>query len=311
VAIPTNKPQNRILLVGGIFFALLAGVVVYLAVSRSSSTGNPPTASVPVVVAQEEIPAGSSISAAMVTVADYPAANVPRDYFGSTSQAVGRTALVTISAGTPITSDLTATGGSTGATTSTLPTSRFTIADGYEALAIPASGSAAGTTVEQMTVGYYIQPGDQIDIIADLGGPLTVDHALVYAFQDVPVLAVGYTASAAPPASPSPGATAAAALQAPTYFVVEMQPAQAEEMTALLTQSFAQTSGNPQTAGAPPLVLKYLLRPADEYGQFTWNRKVTPNTVSFAPHDIALPSGALTPQVLCQVLGGSGSECAG
>jgi hypothetical protein len=38
VAIPSNKPQNRILLVGGIIFALLAGVVVFIAVSKSSST---------------------------------------------------------------------------------------------------------------------------------------------------------------------------------------------------------------------------------------------------------------------------------
>ena len=37
-----------------------------------------------------------------------------------------------------------------------------------------------------MTVGYYIQPGDQIDIIADLGGPTSTSHAVTYAFQDVP-----------------------------------------------------------------------------------------------------------------------------
>ncbi len=314
MAIPSNKPQNRILLVGGIIFALLAGVVVYLAVSNRSGTGTA-SATVSVVVAAQEIGAGSVISASDLAISQYPPQNVPRDYYASTSQAVGRTAAVTISAGTPITAELTTSANSSGATSPNSPTGVFTIADGYEALAIPASSSSTGTSVDQMTVGYYVQSGDQIDIIADLGGPATVDHALVYAFQDVPVLAVGYAAAAAAAPSPSPGAAATTTLPAPSYFVIEMQPAQAEEMTALLSQSFSQytpaSGSSPAAVGNPPLVLKYLLRPADEYGKFTWNTKATPNTVGFAPKTISLPTGALTPQALCLALGGSSTECSG
>jgi hypothetical protein len=110
-----------------------------------------------------------------------------------------------------------------------------------------------------------------------------------YVFQDIPVLAVGYpaatttTSAAATPddhggTRPSPR---------PAYFVVEMTRAQAEQITALLTGDFAQTStatGSTQPSpGATPVVLKYVLRPTSEYGSFTVNDTVNPHTVTFGP----------------------------
>jgi Flp pilus assembly protein CpaB len=305
VAIPSNKPQNRILLVGGILFALLAGVVVYLAVSKSSTPSTPATQTLQVVVAATNIEAGSQLTASNLVVHPYLVQDQPAGSYGATSELIGKIVPVAVSAGTPITSQLLTTTGAAGTTAAAGP---FTIAEGYVALAIPASGSATGSSVDQMTVGYYIQPGDQIDIIADLGGPTPTSHAVTYAFQDVPVLEVGYTATSA---AASPAASASATLSAPAYFVVEMPRYQAELITAILSDNFAQSStatGSTQPSpGATPVVLKYVLRPTSEYGSFTVNDTVNPHTVTFTPVTINLPSGdtqPVTPSQLAQALGG-------
>jgi Flp pilus assembly protein CpaB len=302
VAIPSNRPQNRILLVGGILFALLAGVVVYLAVSRSSSPAANSTPTVPVVVASTTIDAGSPLTAANLIVRSYPEQDVPTDSYTTPSQLIGKTIPVAVSAGTPITQQLLNTTSAAAGTAANTATP-FTIAEGYVALAIPASGSATGSTADQMTVGYYVQTGDQIDILVELGGSTTTSYAVTYAFQDVPVLAVGYAAST----TASPAASPAATLATPTYFVVEMPRYDAELMTAVLSGDFAQSSGSPATAGNPPVVLKYVLRPTADYGKFTVNSSVTPHTVTFTPNIINLPSGdtePVTPSQLAQALGG-------
>ncbi len=298
MAIPSNRPQNRILLVGGILFALLAGVVVYLAVSKSSSSTNA-TPTVPVVVAAADLNAGSVLTSANLTTHPYLQQDVPSDSYTSPSQVVGKTLPVAVTAGTPITLQIlnatTATGG-----TAPTPSSPFTIAEGYVALAIPASGTNAGSTVDQMTVGYYIQAGDQIDIIAELGGPTGTSYNVSYAFQDVPVLEVGYAAAAS---TSSPAASPAATLTAPAYFVVEMPRYDALMMTAMLSGDFAQSTGSPPTDGNPPVVLKYVLRPTSDYGKFTVNTSVTPNTVTFTPSIINLPTGDTSPVTPGQLAG--------
>ncbi len=306
MAIPSNKPQNRILLVGGILFALLAGVVVYLAVSKSSTPATSSTPTVSVVVAATNIEAGSQLTASNLVVHPYLVQDQPAGSYTASNQLIGKIVPVAVSAGTPITSQLLTTTGAAGTSAASGP---FTIAQGYVALAIPASGSATGSSVDQMTVGYYIQPGDQIDIIADLGGPNPNDHAVTYAFQDVPVLEVGYTASSATGASPA--ASASATLSAPAYFVVEMPRYQAEMISAILSGDFAQSttpSGSTvPSPGTAPVVLKYVLRPTSEYGSFTVNDTVTPHTVTFTPVTINLPSGdtqPVTPSQLAQALGG-------
>jgi Flp pilus assembly protein CpaB len=261
VAIPSNKPQNRILLVGGILFALLAGVVVFIAVSKSSSTP-PAQPTNQVVVAATDIIAGSQLSAANLMTRAYLVPDVPPDSYTTPSQLIGKTLPVSVSAGTPITEQLLqATAGSSSTSTLPTPTNQLPIADNDVALAIPASGGTPNTTVDQMTVGYYILAGDQIDIIGDLGGTTATSHQVQYVFQDIPVLGVGYAAPTTTPASGSATTTAAPTLAAPSYFVVEMTRAQAEEMTALLTGNFTPAAG-----GNPALVLKYVLRPTNEYG---------------------------------------------
>jgi Flp pilus assembly protein CpaB len=258
VALPSNKPQNRVLLLGGIVFALLAGFVVFLAVQRSTGTPAQGTTSTDeVVVAAATIATGEKITASELTTHAYPTNIVPVGYLSLESQAIGKIAAVTITAGTPITSELLTT--TPGSVTVPIPGNQLDIAPGDVALAIPASGSTSDESTALMTVGYYIQAGDHIDILVDDGGPDATSNDVSYGFQDVPVLAVGgqTTSTASPAASPA----AAAAPAAPTYLVIELPRAQAEIMTALLTARFASSA-----TGNPPTVLKYVLRPISEYG---------------------------------------------
>ena len=275
MAIPSNKPQNRILLVGGIIFALLAGVVVFIAVSKSSNTP-PAQPETPVVVAATAITAGSQLSATNLTTREYLNIDLPANYYTTTTQVVGQTLPVAVSAGTPITEALLqAAPGSSGVSTLTTPGDQLPIANNEVALAIPAHGATPDTTVDQMSVGYYILAGDQIDIIGDLGSSATNSHQVQYVFQDIPVLAVGYAAATTTPASGTATTTAAPTLSAPSYFVVEMSRSQAEEMTALLTGDFTPVAG-----GNPALVLKYVLRPTSEYGTTNSSGAFVPKIVS-------------------------------
>jgi hypothetical protein len=114
------------------------------------------------------------------------------------------------------------------------------VSKGHVALAIPASGpqNSPDYAGDLFSVGYYIQAGDHIDILIDPGsGP----PAVRYSFQDVPVLRTG--------------AANAAANAAPSVYIVELPRQQAEELTFLITHRGPQT------------VLKYVLRPRDEYGK--------------------------------------------
>jgi Flp pilus assembly protein CpaB len=215
-----------------------------------------------VVVAATAITAGSQLSAANLTTREYLNIDLPTNYYTTTTQVVGQTLPVAVSAGTPITEALLqATPGSSGASTLTTPGDQLPIANNDVALAIPAHGATPDTTVDQMSVGYYILAGDQIDIIGDLGGPTATSHQVQYVFQDIPVLAVGGATPTTTPAGGTATTTAAPTLSVPSYYVVEMSRSQAEEMTALLTGSFTSVAG-----GNPALVLKYVLRPTSEYG---------------------------------------------
>lgn len=237
MAIQPNKPQNRVFLLVGIVLAAAAAVAVLFTISRSGS--NVPTTNV--VVAKSAIPAGTSITADLLTTAALPQASFPADALTDPAQAVGKTAPVAVSQNTPITAALLAT------TVPSIPgqvaIAHLDITKGYVALAIPAAGGTTGfLTADQTAVGFYIQPEDHIDIIIDpaTGGQ---PSSARYAFQDVRVLRVG---------------AANAAANAPvTVYIVELPRNQAEIITALITDKSA----------TPRTILKYVLRPQSEWGK--------------------------------------------
>ena len=241
MAIQTNKPQNRVFLIVGIVLAAAAAAAVLFAVSGNVSKTSVPTANV--LVAKATIAAGTSITPDLLTTAPLPLGSFPTDSFTDPSQAVGKIAPVTLSANIPLTASLfaSATAGPTG----TGVVTHLDITKGYVALAIPAGGASGtpGLVAEQMSVGYYIQPEDHIDILIDPGIPNRPE--VRYAFQDVRVLRVG--------ANPGTGTASATAVNS---YIIELPRNQAEIMTALLTDR----AGN-------MVVLKYVLRPQAEWGK--------------------------------------------
>ena len=237
MAIQPNKPQNRVFLIVGIVLAAAAAAAVLFAVSGTVSKNSVPTANI--VVAKTSIPAGTAITADLLTTAPLAQGSFPADSFTDPGQAVGKVAPVTLSANIPLTASLFAS--ATTGTTGTGVVTHLDITKGYVALAIPAGfPSQPALAGEQLSVGYYIQPEDHIDILVTPAGKPGVR----YAFQDVRVLRVGASTGAAP----------AAATAAVNSYVIELPRNQAEIMTALVT-------------GTNQLVLKYVLRPQAEWGK--------------------------------------------
>ena len=238
MAIQPNKPQNRVFLIVGIVLAAAAAAAVLFAVSGTVSKNNVPTANV--VVAKSSIAAGTSITPDLLTTAPLAQGSFPADTFTDPGQAVGKIAPVTLSANIPLTASLFAS--ATTGTPGTGVVTHLDITKGYVALAIPAGVSGNSTLIgEQMSVGYYIQPEDHIDILVTPGNKPGVR----YAFQDVRVLRAGA----------STGGAAAATTATVNSYVIELPRNQAELMTALTTAQGTQ------------VVLKYVLRPQAEWGK--------------------------------------------
>jgi len=151
-------------------------------------------------------------------------------------------------------------------------------------MAIPAAppapaASATGTQVnstglsaDQASAGFYIQPGDHIDILIDPG-----NGGIRYAFQDLPVLRVG--------------ASGGEAGSAATVYIVEVPRSQSELLAALVTlRGVVKTSPTDVTPG--PFVVKYVLRPQSEWGKmaadgssYTPNYEATTGPAVPAPAD--------------------------
>jgi Flp pilus assembly protein CpaB len=226
-----------------------AAAVAVLLLVRSNAPAN----EVSVVVSDASIPAGTTLTPAMVIVAQVPVAAKPGDAFADPVAVVGKTTTVALAANTPLvpaffsTPALSVTSSGTGSTALSVETQ---ITKGYVAVAIPTTsavsagftpGAAANLSSDLVAAGYYILPGDHIDILVDTG---IGQGGVRYSFQDVIVLRVG-TSSAT-------GAASAGA----AMLLVEVPRSQAELLTALTSNS-----------GAHEFVLRYVLRPESEWGK--------------------------------------------
>ena len=267
MSIPASKPNNRIFLLLGIVLAALAfGGVLFALRSSSGST-------VSVVVAKDTINAGTTITSDQLTTVDLPQASVPSDAYQVASAVTGKTTSVTIGKNDPMVpaffaaTPLSGTATTTSANGTSVPVSLETsITKGFVAMAIPAAGAlppsnnpscppsftpvqANSVTGDLTSTGFYIQPGDHIDIVAlDLNN---CSFSTRFTFQDLPVLRVGIQGSSS--ASPS-------------VYIVEVSRSQAE-----LLAGFSVGISN-KTA------LRYVLRPESEWG------KVTPGNTAYTPN---------------------------
>ena len=265
MSIQASKPNNRVFLLLGIILAALAFGGVLFALRQNSSS----TATQSVVVAKKAIPAGTTITADLITTVDEPTNAVPTDAYTVVTAVVSKTTTVAVGANDPIVpaffaaQPLAAQATTTGPNGTTTPVSLETqITKGFVALAIPAAatGTGTGTAADLNSVGYYILPGDHIDILIDPGTPGS--PGVRYSFQDVPVLRVGDASTS--------GAT-------PAVYVVEVPRSQAELLTALVTNKGTQT------------VVKYVLRPQAEWG------KVAADNSSYSPNYENANTGASLP----------------
>jgi Flp pilus assembly protein CpaB len=260
VAIQANKPNSRIFLLLGIVLAAAAAVAVLLLV-RSNGTGN----EVSVVVTNASVPAGTTLTQAMVVVAQVPATTKPGDAYTDPTAVIGKTTTVALATNTPLvpaffsTPALSVTSSGTGSTAISVETQ---ITKGYIAMAIPGastlpstytSGQQANFTPELVSAGGYILPGDHIDILVTNDAPGSTLGNLRYSFQDVLVLRVGVAGAAA---------TANSAV-----LLVEVPRSQAALLTALVIGD-----------GDHEVVVKYVLRPQSEWG------KLAPDGSSYKPN---------------------------
>jgi Flp pilus assembly protein CpaB len=282
VAIQANKPNSRIFLLLGVVLAAAAAVAVLLLV-RSNAPAN----EVNVVVSDTAIPAGTTLTPAMVIVTQVPVNAKPGDAYTDPVAVVGKVTQVALADNTPIvpgffsTPSLSITSTGTGATITDVESQ---ITKGYVALAIPTSASVPTTltSLQQNNVSgplvsaaYYILPGDHIDILVQAtNGSLGVR----YTFQDLIVLRVGDSGTAA-------GAT-------PDTLLVEVQRAQAPLLAALMV------------GDGHEFIVKYVLRPESEWGKLTATGYTANYENSGDPSIPVVKQTIVTPSTLDSLFGG-------
>jgi Flp pilus assembly protein CpaB len=284
VAIQANKPNSRIFLLLGVVLAAAAAVAVLLLV-RSNSPAN----EVSVVVSDTSIPAGTTLTPAMVVVAQVPLTAKPGDAYTDPVAVVGKVTQVALANNTPLVPgffstpalSITSSGSGNGTTVTDVETQ---ITKGYVAIAIPTNASLPTTltslqannfTAPLVSAAGYILPGDHIDIMVQ---STTGSSGLRYTFQDIVVLRAG-----------SSGSTATASAD---VLLVEVPRAEAPLLTGLVI------------GDGHEFIVKYVLRPESEWGKLTATG-YTPNYQSTtAPNVPAVKQTIVTPSTLDSLFGG-------
>jgi Flp pilus assembly protein CpaB len=146
------KRSNRLVLLIGVFLAVIAFIAVIVLQSRPTETP-PAEVKQPTVVAAADIPLGVKITAEMVTKIDLPAAGRSATAFGDTSQVVGRVVRQAVAKDAQLTAE---TFGET--TTGTIGN-----------IDVPPTKRAITVQVDQVTgVGTTIKPGDYVDMVVGI-----------------------------------------------------------------------------------------------------------------------------------------------
>jgi Flp pilus assembly protein CpaB len=178
---------NRRFLFLALILAVLSAVLVYAAVTRSGG-GESAAVDTPVVVATQDIAAGTEISSGMVEVQNYADTQVPTGSLGSTDLAVGKVAKVNIAAREPVLS--------TKLVDTSIPVDENVLSYIIEAQ----MRGMAIETVEVVGAGGLVLPGDHVDVYwlptdprEDTPAVLLAENVEVLAVQQA-VLDIGPTA---------------------------------------------------------------------------------------------------------------------
>jgi Flp pilus assembly protein CpaB len=282
VAIQANKPNSRIFLLLGVVLAAAAAIAVLLLV-RSNAPAN----EVGVVVADSNIPAGTTLTPAMVIVTQVPLTAKPGDAYVDPVGVVGKVTQVAIADNTPLVPgffaapSLSITSSGTGSAAVDVESQ---LTKGYVAIAIPTNSAIPlnSSTLQQnnfigplVSAAGYIVPGDHIDILVQsTNGSLGVR----YTFQDLIVLRVG--------------ASGETASTSPQVLLVEVSRAQAPLLSALVV------------GAAHEFIMKYVLRPESEWGKLDISGYKPNYEASGSPNLPAVTQTVVTPGMLDSLFGG-------
>jgi pilus assembly protein CpaB len=197
------KRSNRLVLLVGVFLAIVAFVGILLLVRNPSNQGGTPAVPTtgPVVVATVDIPLSTKVLADQVTTQVVPLTAIPADAFIDTTQVIGQIVRQPVAKGAQLTA---ANFGGTSSGTVTQ-------------IATPAGLRSMAVQVDQVSgVGTVIKPGDFVDMVigepgdkfAALGGRPGLSVKLL--IQGVQVLGTllppqETSAAPAPAASGQPG----------------------------------------------------------------------------------------------------------
>ena len=144
------KRSNRLVLLVGVFLAIVAFVGVLLLSQGGGDTSSKPPTELPTVVAATDIPLGTRITADQVKIEVKAVTGRDPDAFGDVSQVIGKIVREPVTAGAAITAK-TLTGGAQGQ-----------VLD----ISCPATLRCMSVQVDQVTgVGTVIKTGDRVDMV--------------------------------------------------------------------------------------------------------------------------------------------------
>jgi pilus assembly protein CpaB len=271
------KRSNRLVLLVGVFLAIVAFVGILLLVRSPGGENGPAKAPTdgPVVVATADIPLSTRIAADQVTVKTVPLTGISAGAFTDPSQVIGQIARQPIANGAQITAT-TLNGGLTG-----------TVID----VQVPVGQRAIAVRVDQISgVGTVIKNGDYVDAIIGLTeeqfvsikGVETADEAIVTApgpkgattkvlLQGMQVLGA-LLPPVAPPAEAAPAASGAPTPPPGTTTLNEQQ----EIVILSVTAQQAEVIRYAQLQANPLLSLSLILRSPDDFIDPTTGQPVTP-----------------------------------
>jgi pilus assembly protein CpaB len=152
------KRSNRLVLLVGVFLAVVAFILIAVALSSSGGGGggvrnSPPPTTVAIVVAAQDIALGATIQATDVTTKDVAVDQRPTDSYTDTSFVVGQIARSKVTSGQLITSVVLHSGG------------------GISNVEVPPGLVGIAVQVDQISgVGTIIKPGDFVDVISGFTG---------------------------------------------------------------------------------------------------------------------------------------------
>lgn len=146
-----KRSSNRLVLLVGIFLAVVAFVLIAVMFSGGGGGISGPTAApvtAKVVVAAKDLALGTKITADAVSTKDVAVADKPLDSYGDTSQVIGQTVRQNVTSGQLITSVVLNSGGS------------------VQDISVPPGLVGIAVQVDQVTgVGTLIKPGDRVDVV--------------------------------------------------------------------------------------------------------------------------------------------------